>query len=172
MTGIDKLDQSLILELQKDARVNNVTLARKLFASERTIRNRLKNLLDRGIIHTTVMPDLDRLGFHFMGIMELQVGLGALREVGAELAKHPSVCYLVNVTGRYEFLAIILARSSKEFAELVENYISKIPGVLRTETSVALNVYKGYEHGLDTSQLVKQLQVSEYKGSNVEILHD
>lgn len=160
---IDKLDQNLILELEKDARASNTAISKNTFASERTIRNRLNSLFNRSIIHTTVLMDLNKLGFHFMGIMALQVELKSIREIGLELAKHPNICYVINVTGRFDFLAIIVTKSSREYAGLVENFISKIPGVLRTETFTALTIYKGHDNKLDTSGLVTQVEISEKK---------
>ena len=156
---IDLLDKNLISYLQTDARMSHVRLAKLLWANERTIRNRMKNLFTRGIINTIVVPNLASLGYNFIGIMGLQVRLVELRQVAEELVKHPCVCYLANVTGRYEFIAIIVTKTSKEYSEFVETVISAIPSVLKTETFVSLNVYKGHETGLDTRQLVNALEV-------------
>ena len=157
---IDKLDRELILELQKGGRQSYINLAKSLQVSETTIRNRVKHLLDKDIIKITAMPDLEALGYGFMGIVGLQVALADLRAVAEQLIKHANVCYLANVTGRYDFIAIIVTRTSREFADFMYNVVAAIPGVSRTETFVNLNMYKGQAVALDTSHLVDNLNVS------------
>jgi DNA-binding Lrp family transcriptional regulator len=120
----------------------------------------MKNLLEQGTIKITAVPDLDALGYAFTGIVGLQVELGKIKNIAAELARHPNVCYIVNVTGQFDFIIIIIARSSKEFADIMENFISQIPGILRTETHVSLNTYKGKHGNMDTVQLINNLDIS------------
>ena len=157
---LDKLDQELVIQLQKSGRESYVTPAKALKVSERTVRKRVKNLLDKGTIKITAVPALDTLGYNFTGIVALQVQLSNVRTIGEQLAKHPNVCLVVNVTGRYDLIVIIVANSSKEFADLMESFISPIPGVLRTETFVSLNTYKGENGSLDTRQLISNLGTS------------
>ena len=158
---IDKIDQELILELQKHGRQSYIDLAKLLHVSETTVRNRVKHLLDKGIIRKiTAIPDLEALGYGFTGIVGMQVRLTDLRAVADQLTKHANICYLANVTGRFDFIAIVVTKSSSEFADFVENVISAIPSILRTETFVNLRTYKGEIIGLDTGHLVSNLDVS------------
>ncbi|MFQ5996718.1 MAG: Lrp/AsnC family transcriptional regulator [Dehalococcoidales bacterium] len=157
---IDKLDQKLILDLQKDGRRHYMDLAKMLGVTEGTVRNRLRRLVGEGIIKITAVPALDKLGYSFMGIVGMQVRLADLRAVAEELAQNQNICYLANVTGRYEFVAIVLTRSPGEFAHFMENVISAIPSIVRTETFVTLNIYKGHGNMLDTTQLISNLDIS------------
>ncbi len=147
---IDQLDQELIIELQKDGRRSYAELAELLHVSEATARNRVRRLLKTGAVKVTVVPDLQLLGYQFVGIVGIQLRLAELRSIARELSRHANVCYLANVTGRYDMIAIIVTRSSREFADFIENTVSPIPGVDRTETFVSLNVFKGEAIGLDT----------------------
>ncbi len=160
---LNKFDQELIEQLQQDGRLSYIALAKLLQVSERTVRNRLKNLLESGIINIAAMPNLDKLGYGFIGIVGLQVHLADLKKIGRELAKHPNVCYLANVTGAYDFIAIIVAQSTREFAVFMEDNVSCIPNVTKTETFVTLNIYKGKPGALDMSQLVSALPVASSK---------
>ena len=157
---IDKLDQELILELYKDGRRSYADLAKLLYVTETTIRNRVKHLLNKGIITITAVPDLEGLGYSFVGIVGLQIRLGDLQSITEQLVKHPNICYVANVTGRYDLIVIVVARSPREFANFMENTISAIPGILRTETFVNLNMYKGKAIGLDTEHLISNIDVS------------
>lgn len=160
---IDKLDQKLILYLKEDGRRTYMDLAKILGVTEGTIRNRLRRLVNQGIVKITAVTELDKLGYSFMGIVGMQIHLADLRTVANQLAKSPNVCYLVNVTGRYDIIAIILTRTSREFADFMENVVSIIPGILRTETFVNLNVYKGRGMRIDTSELISNLDLPPSK---------
>ena len=163
---VDKLDRELIAELQKSGRESYIDLANLLGVSETTIRNRAKHLLDKGIIKKIIaIPDLVALGYGFMGIVGMQVRLADLRAVADQLTKEANICYLANVTGRFDFIAIVIAKSSSEFADFVENVISAIPSILRTETFVNLRIYKGQEIGLDTGRLISNLDLAQPKKS-------
>lgn len=161
---VDKLNRELIAELGKSGRQSYIDLAKLLGVSETTVRNRVKAMLDKGIIKKiTAIPDLEALGYGFMGIVGMQVRLADLRLVADQLTKHASICYLANVTGRFDFIAIVVTKSSSEFADFVENVISAIPSILRTETFVNLRIYKGEIIGLDTGHLVSNLDISSLK---------
>ncbi len=160
---IDKLDQELILDLQKNGRRSYMDLAKIMGVSEGTVRGRLRKLVDQGIIKITAMPELDKLGYGFIGIVGVQVRLADLRTVADQLAKNPNVCYLANVTGRYEFIAIIVTKTSADFADFMENVISAISSIIRTETFVSLHIHKGHTTGLDTTQLISNIDISPSK---------
>ncbi len=156
---IDELDREIILELQKSGRKSYMELAKLLHVSETTVRNRVKHLVDQNVITINAIPDLKALGYGFVGIIGLQVRLSDLRGVADRLAKHPNVCYVANVTGRFDLITIVVTKSSEEFADFMEKVISDIPSVLRTETFVNLHVYKGQVVGLETGQLVNILDI-------------
>lgn len=156
---IDQLDQQIIQDLQKDGRRSCMDLSRTLHITEGTIRNRLRKLIGQGIIRITAVPQLDKLGYSFVGIIGMQVHLAELRSVAEQLVQNPNICYLANVTGRYEFIAIVLTRSPAEFAHIMENFISAIPSIIRTETFVTLSTYKGQGNMMDTTQLINNLDI-------------
>jgi len=156
----DQLDRELIIGLQKDGRRSFVELAEDLHVSEATARNRVRRLLSSGIVKITAVPDLQMLGYQFVSIVGIQVRLVELRGIVEQLTSHANVCYLANVTGRYDLIGIIVTRSSREFADFIESTVSVIPGVDRTETFVSLNVFKGEAMGLDTLDLLNSQTVS------------
>ena len=162
---IDEIDREIILELQKSGRKSYMELAKMLHVSETTVRNRVKHLVDQNIITINAIPDLKALGYGFVGIIGLQIRLSDLRGVADRLAKHANVCYVANVTGRFDLITIVVTKSSEEFADFMEKEISDIPSVLRTETFVNLHVYKGQVVGLETGQLVNILDITPAKES-------
>ena len=156
----DELDLKLVGELQKDGRESHVDLAKKLDVVEGTVRKRIKQLLGRGIIKIVAVPDLAEFGYKFTSVIGLQVRMENLREVAENLAQKQQICYLAFVTGRYDLLAIIVTKSPKELSLFLEKEISGIPSVLRTETFVTLDIIKGSSSMTDTSQIIRDLEVS------------
>jgi len=151
---LDDLDKKLILELQDNGRRSLAELAHKLKASEATVGRHLKRLAEKNIIRIAAIPDLDVIGYGFACIVGIQVDRVDFQSIAHQIASHANVCYLAEVTGRYDFVAIIIARSSEDFSHFLDNVIRKIPGVLRTETFVNLNIYKRQLTSLDTIRLV------------------
>ena len=159
----DELDRRLIEELQKNGRESYAHLANTLGVVEGTVRKRLKSLLDRGTIKIAAIPNLLWLGYNFMSIMALDVRIGDIRKVGNHLAEQPNVLYLTSVTGRYDIIAIIVARSTQELNELIEDEISTMPSVLKTETFVTLDIVKAGVSLLDTTQVIRNFDISSLK---------
>jgi DNA-binding Lrp family transcriptional regulator len=158
---IDKIDQELILQLQKNGRESYIDLAEKCHLSETAVRYRVKQLINKELISITAIPKLKLLGYDFMAIVGLQVRLADLQTTTDSLIKHPNVCYLANVTGRFDLIAIVVTKTTKEFADFMQDVISVLPSVSRTETFVNLNTYMGQLSGLGAAKLISQLEILE-----------
>lgn len=165
---IDELDLKLMQELQKDGRARHVNLAKKLDVVEGTVRKRIKGLVESNIIKTIAVPNLRKLGYNFMSFMALEVQLANLREIADNLTKKPNVCYLAFVTGRYDMVAVVMTQSPEELAYFIEKEISAIPGILRTETFVNLEILKGGWPMIDTTQLLSSIDFSPPEKDNRE----
>lgn len=156
---IDELDRKLIKELQKDGRQTYIELGRTLGVVEGTVRKRVKHLTDKKILKIVAVPNVGELGYRFVSVMALQVRMADLRTVADALAEKPNVCHLAFVTGRYDLIAIIVARTPEELSRFIQHEISAIPSILRTETFVELDVIKGGWLGMDTTQLISNLEI-------------
>ncbi len=154
---IDELDQKLIHELQRDGRKRYVDLARILGVAEATVRKRIKSLVSSDIMKLVAVPNMSKLGYKFVGIIAFQVRLADLRRVADELAQKPQICYLAFCTGRYDLIGVVITRSPEELALFIENEISAIESILRTETFVNLDIIKGRGPLIETNQLVNGL---------------
>jgi len=163
--NIDELDIRLIEELQKDGRKQYVSIAKKLGFTEGTVRNRLKKMEKCGLARITALPNLEKIGYGFVVIMGLHVKISDLGLIGAKLAKNKNVCYLTFVTGRYDLLAIVVTKSPKDLSRFIEKEVSNVPGVLGTETFVTLDVLKGTNYCLDTSQIVTNIKENLAEGN-------
>jgi len=154
---IDKFDRKLIEELQKDGRESYTELASKLGVTEGTVRKRVKNLVDKGVMKIVAVPNVSELGYKLISFIGMQVKMVDLRKVADALAKKANVCHLAFVAGRYDLMVLVVSRSHKELSDFIEKEISTIPSILRTETFVNLDVIKGAWSGTDITQLISDL---------------
>jgi Lrp/AsnC family transcriptional regulator for asnA, asnC and gidA len=155
---IDEVDLKLIHELQNDGRKSYVDLAHVLGVVEGTVRNRIKRLIRSDIIKILAVINPRQLGYNFMSIVGLQVRMADLRTVAENLAQKPNVLYLAFVTGRYDLMAIIMTRSPEELSQFIEKEIAALPSILRTETFINLDIFKGNWPELYTSQLIGDIK--------------
>jgi len=156
---MDELDQKLILELQRDGRQTFSNLGKMFGVTEGTTRKRVKSLIKRGIIKVVAVPTLEELGYNFVSIVGIQVRMAELEKVQQTLSQNRAVCELAWVTGRYDLIAIVVTRSTRDFADFMANELSIIPAVVRTETFVTLGMIKGIVGLADTIEIVRNFSI-------------
>jgi len=139
---LDRLDCQLIRLLQKDGRMPNNAIAQELNISEFTVRRRLKRLLSNGIIRIVAVADPIDLGFEIAGNLKIRINLKKADHVLKELIKIDSLIWVALTTGGTDIDVDFITRSLKEFQELIFKKISKIDGVLSTETSLMMDLVK------------------------------
>jgi Lrp/AsnC family transcriptional regulator for asnA, asnC and gidA len=139
---LDRLDCRLIRLLQTDGRMPNNAIAQELEISEFTVRRRLKRLLDEGIIKIVAVADPIDLGFEIAGNLKIRIDLKETDRVLEQLKEIDSLIWVALTTGGADVDADFIVRSLKEFQELIFKRISKIDGVLSTETSLMVKLVK------------------------------
>ena len=139
---LDRLDCKLIRLLQTDGRMPNNAIAQELGISEFTVRRRLKRLLDEGIIRIVAVADPIDLGFEIAGNLKIRIDLKKTDRVLEQLKEIDSLIWVALTTGGTDVDVDFVARSLKEFQELIFKRISKIDGVLSTETSLMVDLVK------------------------------
>ena len=139
---LDRLDCKLIRVLQTDGRMPNNAIAQELGISEHTVRRRLKRLIDEGIIRIVAVANPIDLGFEIAGNLKIHIDLKKTERVLESLKKIDSLIYVALTTGGTDVDADFIVRSLKEFHDLIYNQLSKIDGILSTETSLLVDLVK------------------------------
>jgi DNA-binding Lrp family transcriptional regulator len=73
----------------------------------------------------------------------------AIPEVAQQIAELPGVSEVYSVAGHVDLIAIVRVRQFEDVAEVIAGHISKVPGVLDTETHIAFRAYS--RHDLDAA---------------------
>jgi Lrp/AsnC family transcriptional regulator for asnA, asnC and gidA len=153
---VDERDLDILEVLESDARIPWRQLAQKLGVSEATVYLRVRKLQDSGVIKGyTVKLDLEKLGIKARAIVRIKSRPGGSKAVAEALVKHPNVVEAYEVTGAYNFLAVVIAPSLEEAAKAIDE-ISSLSEVADVETIFVLRVIKEGEGAVRVLRLKKQ----------------
>lgn len=139
---VDHIDCQMIELLQKDGRISNTDIAKKIGISEATVRTRLNRLIKEEYIQIVAVSNPIKLGFKIVGILRINVDITKIERVTKELSKLKPIWFVVHATGDSDIYTEFVARSLDELNDLIFNKIYKINGVVRTETSLILKYIK------------------------------
>jgi Lrp/AsnC family transcriptional regulator for asnA, asnC and gidA len=139
---LDKIDCQMIHLLQEDGRMPNNAIAQELGISEFTVRRRMKRLLDSGVIKIVAVANPIDLGFEIAGNLKIKIDLKKTDPVLKKLKTIDSLIWVALTTGGTDIDVDFVTRSLKEFHELIFKKISKIDGVISTETSLMVDLVK------------------------------
>ncbi|MCP3924210.1 MAG: Lrp/AsnC family transcriptional regulator [Desulfobacterales bacterium] len=149
---LDAVDSEMIKMLQKDGRVPNTEIAKKLGISESTVRSRLKKLINGEFIQIVAVSNPFKLGFEFTGNLYIHVEMKKIKEVMEELKKIKELWYIIMTTGDTNINAEFIVKSREDLDDLIYNRISKIDGIIRLESSVIIKFEKrDYDYGTPIS---------------------
>ena len=142
----DRFDKSILRALQQDGRISNVQLAQTVNLSESACLRRVRALEDAGLIERYVAL-LDQKAIGLTGTVFVHIALR--REEQSELAAFekavkdvPEVmeCYLM--TGESDYLVRVACRDPADFERLHSQHLTRLPGVARVQSSLALRVVR------------------------------
>ncbi|MEH1168373.1 Lrp/AsnC ligand binding domain-containing protein [Micromonospora sp. CPCC 205539] len=74
-------------------------------------------------------------------IVLIDCATDAIPEVAENLANLPGVSEVYSVAGHVDLIAIVRVREFDQIAEVIAGSISKVPGVLNTESHIAFRAY-------------------------------
>ena len=139
---LDQLDCQMIELLQKDGRIANTEIAKKIGMSEATVRTRLNRLIQEEYIQIVAVSNPIKLGFKIVGNIRIHVEIKKMDGIITELKKLKPLWFVVQTTGGTGIDTEFVAKSLDELNELIFEKINKIDGVIKTETSLFLNYIK------------------------------
>lgn len=139
-------DAKILELLQRDARMSNVVLAKRVGLSPSACLRRVRALEERGLIRRYVtLLDAQRLG---LGVsVFIQVSLerkdeASLKRFERVMTARPEVmeCYLM--TGDSDYLLRVVVPSVPAFERFLLEHLTKIPGIAMIKSSFTLKQVK------------------------------
>jgi Lrp/AsnC family transcriptional regulator for asnA, asnC and gidA len=138
----DAVDCQMIKLLQKDGRISNTEIAKKIGLSEATVRTRLNRLIQEEYIQIVAVSNPIKLGFKIVGTIRVYIEIKKMEKIIRELKKLEALWFIVQTTGGTGIDTEFVVKSIDELNELVFERINKIDGIIRTETTLFLKYIK------------------------------
>ncbi|WNM24472.1 Lrp/AsnC family transcriptional regulator [Demequina capsici] len=147
---LDELDEQILWELSRDARLSNTALAARVHVSPSTTHARVKALKDAGVIRSShVELDYEALGMPVQGLVSVKLQAQArpqIKTYARKVVRLPNVVSVFFVGGQVDFLIHIVCTSTGQLRDFVASYISMDPVVASTETNIVFEHLIGAEH--------------------------
>jgi DNA-binding Lrp family transcriptional regulator len=78
-------------------------------------------------------------------IVLIEAERGAMPELGGALADVEGVAEAWSVTGEWDYAAMLRVRDAEEIATVVTSRLARLPGIKRTHTMVAFEVFSKHD---------------------------
>jgi DNA-binding Lrp family transcriptional regulator len=143
---LDSVDRALLLELQKDARQTNKSLAEKVGVAPSTCLERVRELRAKGVITGfAARVDPVAIGRPMEAIMSIQQG-SAQRQSTENLLEHvgsqPETIRVMALTGTTDFIVHVAVRDTEHLRDLVWALIER-PEIGRVQSSLVFARVEG-----------------------------
>lgn len=142
----DKSDRIILSELQRNARQSIADLAARAGLSASACHRRVKLLEAQGAI-VSYVANLDRATLGLANEFFVEVSLQAQTEEAFErfekaILRVPEIvdCHLMS--GQFDYLLRVVAYDAADYERIHRSKISRLPGVQRIQSSLALRTVK------------------------------
>ena len=144
---LDEVGKAILRQLQQDGRRSYTAIGTAVGLSEAAVRQRVKALVDSGVLQIVAVADPITLGFGVMATVGVAVS-GDAREAAETISRIAEVDYCVLTSGRYDLQLELVCRDNEHLLSVINDRIRTVPGVRETETSICLRVHKQtYDYG-------------------------
>ena len=135
----DETDWKIVDLLAQDGRITAKAIAHELGLAEATIRNRL---ISSGKLKVAGLINHDAFENKVVAFVAVEIQeVKNLDAVGQQISKLPSVQNVSIVSGGYDFLIEILVSSNKGIIQFLQDELSTIEGIGKTETHLILKSF-------------------------------
>ena len=140
LKDFDELDKRIIEMMCNSSQGSYRQLAKQMGVHPTTLIQRVKTLEAKGVIKGyRAKVDYVAMGYDYNGLV--QVYTDNIESVEKELVNIPEVAAVYDVTGEADVVVYLCCLDRDEFSAAVKR-INNRPGVVKTNTSVILNIVK------------------------------
>jgi Lrp/AsnC family transcriptional regulator, leucine-responsive regulatory protein len=143
---LDAMDLKILTILQRDGRITNFKLAKKIGLTPAPTLMRVKKLEEAGYIRQFVaLVDAGKLGLPILAfvhvILEAHNRKTTLDFMQA-MRKYPEVLECHHIAGDEDFLLKVIAESPAEYEDFVLEKLTKVGGIEKVKTTFVLSSSK------------------------------
>ncbi len=139
MAKIDDLDLQILSELSEDAAISVPKLSKKIKVNPSVVYSRIKRLVKRKLIERfTIVVNDQELGYQVKALTGINMDSKKRDNVIDELFKIDGVREIAEVTGRFDILVTMYAKTLDEMHKLISDKIGQIEGVISSESFIEM----------------------------------
>ena len=139
---LDDLDRQIISLLQYDGRMPFTTIAAELSTTEGTVRRRVIQLTEKGIMQIVAIVEAHNMGWEEAAWIGISVQANLITSIADEIAKLPEVSYLFQAAGEYDLIAEVYCKNRDHFVSFLNEKLQQIKGIERTQSFMILKMHK------------------------------
>jgi Lrp/AsnC family transcriptional regulator for asnA, asnC and gidA len=147
ISKIDELDLKILSELINDASISVPKLSKQININSSVIYSRIKRLIKLGVIKRfTIIINDEALGFNVKAITGINIDAKKRENIIEDIKNIPEIEEIMEVTGRFDMLVRLHAKTLEDMYAIVSDKIGHIDGVQKTETFIEMRrSSKGYQ---------------------------
>ena len=142
MYQVDDLDLKIITHLQEDGRRSFREIADDVGVTERTVRMRVTQLRERGIVQVVGVVNPVQVGLQTSAIVQLAIREESLNESIELLRALPEVRFITLTSGEYQVLFQVIQRSHEQMVDFLKTRLKSLPGIRASNFMLQLEVLK------------------------------
>ncbi|MBO6810752.1 MULTISPECIES: Lrp/AsnC ligand binding domain-containing protein [Marinobacter] len=146
MADLDRIDQSIIRELQKNSRITVTELASRVGLSKTPCQVRMRRLEEHGYITGyTALVNQTKLGLSHIAFAQVTLNdtsSSALTAFNKAVQNVSAVEQCHMIAGNFDYLLKVRTRNMQEYRQVLGEEISALPHVLQTSTFVVMENVK------------------------------
>lgn len=143
---LDRIDRRILIELQRDGKISNVELAKKVGLSASPCLERVKRLeSQKYILGYKAIVNPEKLGAAMLVFVEItltKTSVDIFAEFSAAVQDHEDIheCHLVS--GNFDFLLKTRVADMSSYRKLLGDTLLRLPGVSESRTYVVMEEVK------------------------------
>ncbi|MDH3191156.1 MAG: Lrp/AsnC family transcriptional regulator [Nitrosopumilus sp.] len=139
MVKVDNLDLQILSELSNDASISVPRLSKKINVNASVVYSRIKRLVKRKLIErfTIVVNDAE-LGYNVKALTGINMDTKKRDHIIEELFMINGVREIAEVTGRFDILVTMYAKSLDQIHKIISEHIGRIEGVQSSESFIEM----------------------------------
>ena len=141
-TRVTEGDGALLAALELDGRTTYSDLAASTGWSQTTVRRRITDLRDSGMLYFDVDFHPSLLDITARAMVWLTVSPAQLDAAGRAMAGHPETAYVAAATGTANLYAAVMCPSTEALYTYLTGSIAQLPGLQQVETILAMRTVK------------------------------
>ncbi|MEV6670464.1 Lrp/AsnC family transcriptional regulator [Streptomyces sp. NPDC051162] len=139
---LDDGDRKLLALLATDGRTGFEQLAAATGRSPTTVRRRMTELREHGLLYLDIDVDWHMFGVHARTLIWLSVAPAHLEEAGRALAGHPEIAFAAATTGPTNLYASVVCADQRELYRYLTTRIAALPAITHLETAPVIKTVK------------------------------